>query len=115
MTDTAREFTFQVSEGEELTLESAIHQALGAASVCWSTPEGAGVFDSERAAVIGATLTREARRLVGPQLGYATTRQLIDELRARVDLDYTTVYGKPADALADESEQTQPYTPGNES
>lgn len=34
----------------------AIFEALGAASVCWSTPQGAGVFDSERAAAIGNEL-----------------------------------------------------------
>lgn len=34
----------------------AVFEALGAASACWSTLEGAGVFDSTRAATIGAEL-----------------------------------------------------------
>jgi hypothetical protein len=37
-------------------VHEAIFEALGAASVCWSTPEGAGVFDSERAKQIGDEL-----------------------------------------------------------
>jgi hypothetical protein len=33
-------------------IEQFIGEAVGAASMCWSNPEGAGVFDSERAARI---------------------------------------------------------------
>jgi hypothetical protein len=33
-----------------------IPQAIGAASMCWEHPEGAGVFDSERASEIGEEL-----------------------------------------------------------
>jgi hypothetical protein len=39
-----------------LTREQAIFQALGAASVCWENPGGAGVFDSSRCKEIGDAL-----------------------------------------------------------
>lgn len=42
-------------------LEEAVYLALGAASVCWETPEGAGVFDSTRAKQIGAELIQWLR------------------------------------------------------
>lgn len=35
------------------TLDELIFQALGAASMCWEDPGAAGIFDSERAKVIG--------------------------------------------------------------
>ena len=34
-------------------LRAAVFQALGGASVCWENPEGAGVFDADRARWIG--------------------------------------------------------------
>jgi hypothetical protein len=37
-------------------IHEAVFQALGAASTCWSTPEGAGVFNNERASAIGEEL-----------------------------------------------------------
>lgn len=40
----------------ETPVPQAVFEALGAASVCWSTPEGAGVFDSLRAEAIGDEL-----------------------------------------------------------
>ena len=40
----------------QLTLASAVFQALGSASVCWEKPEGAGVFDSTRAREVGDAL-----------------------------------------------------------
>ncbi len=40
------------------TLHEAIFTAIGAASMCWEKPEGAGEFDSTRAAVIGEELER---------------------------------------------------------
>jgi hypothetical protein len=41
---------------DKLTLEEAVYQALGAASVCWENMEDAGVFDSDRAKMIGDQL-----------------------------------------------------------
>lgn len=55
----AADFHFDVREGQsvaDLSLEEAVFQALGAASVCWETPEGAGVFDSSRCRAIGDRL-----------------------------------------------------------
>jgi hypothetical protein len=37
-------------------LEEAVFQALGAASVCWESMEGTGVFQSDRAKQIGEEL-----------------------------------------------------------
>jgi len=45
-------FTFVRSSEADITLEEAIGQALGAASMCWETPEGAGEFNSTRASEI---------------------------------------------------------------
>lgn len=49
-------FTFVRSSDADITLSEAIGQALGAASMCWEHPEGAGTFDSERAGRIFAEL-----------------------------------------------------------
>ena len=49
--------------------EKAIYLALGAASMCWEHPAGAGVFDSVRCAAIGAELVdylRSRRLLAEP-------------------------------------------------
>lgn len=43
------------------TVEDAIYTAIGAASGCWSNLEGAGVFESERAADIGEALLELVR------------------------------------------------------
>jgi len=37
-------------------VRAAVFQTIGAASVCWQSPEGAGVFDSTRAAALGEGL-----------------------------------------------------------
>lgn len=42
-------------------LEEAVFTALGAASVCWETIEGAGVFDSSRCKNIGEQLMKRIR------------------------------------------------------
>jgi hypothetical protein len=49
-------------------VDTPIHQiigeAVGAASVCWSNPGGAGVFDSERAsAIVDAVIDVLQRKL----------------------------------------------------
>ena len=41
---------------ETTSVETAVFEALGAVSVCWETPEGAGVFNSTRARQIGEEL-----------------------------------------------------------
>jgi hypothetical protein len=60
-----RPFAFQLSPDEELTLATAVFQALGAVSTCWETLEGAGAFQSERAKQIGETLIEHIPLLVG--------------------------------------------------
>jgi len=57
------EQTFEFTErpGEPLTLEGAVFEALGAASMCWTEPP-AGVFDSTRAMVVGNALVERIRR-----------------------------------------------------
>lgn len=53
-------FSFQLNEDGKLPLESAVFQALGAASMCWSeTPKG--IFDSTRAKEIGEALLLKIR------------------------------------------------------
>lgn len=47
---------------EDTQLRSAIMQALGAASMCWENPEGAGEFLPERAIAIGDALEEFVRR-----------------------------------------------------
>jgi hypothetical protein len=42
---------------------TAVGLAIGAASVCWENPGGAGVFDSTRAAQIADELVAHLRRL----------------------------------------------------
>lgn len=41
---------------DDMPLRSAIMQALGAASMCWENPEGAGRFFPERAILVGDEL-----------------------------------------------------------
>jgi hypothetical protein len=45
-------FTFVRGSDQDITLNEALGQALGAASMCWQYPERAGEFQSERAARI---------------------------------------------------------------
>lgn len=40
----------------ENTIREAILEAMGEASMCWSNPEGAGEFDSDKAAKVGEEL-----------------------------------------------------------
>lgn len=61
-TDRSGEFVFE--RGADM--ESMIFQAIGAASMCWANPAGAGEFQSERAEEIGqALLTKVRTYLVG--------------------------------------------------
>ena len=45
--------SFWSNQGAHERLTSAVFQALGAASVCWDSPEAAGTFNSERARDVG--------------------------------------------------------------
>lgn len=44
------------TDAKTVDLHQAVFQALGAASVCWDTPEAAGTFHSDRAREIGDAL-----------------------------------------------------------
>ena len=56
MNKSTNEFEFTQREGEELTLQTAVFEALGAVSVCWELMGGDGVFDDTRAREIGEKL-----------------------------------------------------------
>lgn len=50
------EFEFTREHDGSLSLESAVFQALGYASVCWEPMDGTGVFQSEQAKDCGEKL-----------------------------------------------------------
>lgn len=54
-------FSFDREHDGSLDLESAVFQALGAASTCWEHMEGTGIFESGRAKEIGDTLVAAIR------------------------------------------------------
>lgn len=43
-------------------LRHIILETMGEASMCWETPEGAGVFQTERAIEIGERLIRDIKK-----------------------------------------------------
>lgn len=55
----ADDFEFSREDDGSLSVESAVFQALGAASTCWESLSGTGVFDSDRAKRIGDALLAE--------------------------------------------------------
>jgi hypothetical protein len=69
-------FTFVRSSEADITLDEALGQALGAASMCWQYPERAGIFDDQRAARIMDQLkkllaekARDERRALAEEIG----------------------------------------------
>lgn len=56
-------FEFSEMEGEEMTLDNYVFQALGAVSVCWEDIDKAGIFESERAREIGHALMAKIEEL----------------------------------------------------
>ena len=85
MTDTTPEPHARVSMelNKADTREEVIGLALGAASVCWETPEGSGVFDSNEASLITKDTLARLAELDTPNLQKATTHELIQELSER--------------------------------
>ena len=53
------EFDRRINDGGTFSLSNAVHQAIGAASMCWEHVDRAGVFESDRAAEIAAALLAE--------------------------------------------------------
>lgn len=52
---------FQI-DFDNLDLDEAVGQAIGAASMCWSDIQDAGVFESDRAVIITKALIRRIRQ-----------------------------------------------------
>lgn len=82
---------FQDPATPEQRLNQRVFEALGAASTCWTPDTGDAVFDGDKAKEIGEALVYDVLHLVPsvlkePFLGYATTKQLIDELAARAQV-----------------------------
>jgi hypothetical protein len=46
------------------TLEEAVYQAIGAASVCWDNVQGAGVFDEQQASSVAKDLLSVIRKWI---------------------------------------------------
>lgn len=54
-------FAFQPDSEGELTLQAAVYQAIGAASVCWEHMTGTGIYDDGRAVEIAEALLERIR------------------------------------------------------
>ncbi len=79
----------------DVPLNEWVGQALGSASMCWEDVGKAGVFDSTRCGeifdelmahldeVINEVIRATRKAAEGPQLGLATTGQMLQELEAR--------------------------------
>lgn len=66
---------------------TVITQMAGYVSACWSNMSGAGEFQSEMAHdAVESTLEWLSSQPKQALLGYATTRELIEELNARVGI-----------------------------
>lgn len=59
--DTAAFRLFDAGKGEPAELSQAVFLAVGAASMCWEKPEGAGVFESGRAVEVAEQLLEWVR------------------------------------------------------
>jgi len=69
-------------------LTERIREAVGEASVCWDGGRS-GVFDSDRALGVSERLLLDVVEMTAlgrPSLGCATTAELLDELKARIDV-----------------------------
>ena len=125
MTDSMTDSAFDASavageahENGEDPLRKVIFQGVGAASACWEHLEG-GVFDDRAAAHVADQLVDYIRPLIGANLGLATNRQILDELRARIEidyysggggLDYSTVGGRPAGGIPKAPEEKREFS-----
>ena len=54
----------KITELQASKLSGKVHEALGAASVCWDPPPN-GVFKTERVLEVGADLMREIQEILG--------------------------------------------------
>ena len=86
----------------ELSLKEAVFVALGATSMCWDTPEGAGVFESRNASAIGDALLRRFEAELAPPGPLTCYRPAIGDPNPSVEVDgqvVTMVFATPAEAL----------------
>lgn len=83
----AHEVAEEAADKGEDVLSTVVVQAMGYASACWDNLQGAGVFRSDEAREAADSLVEwlEAHA-VQPNLGYATTGDLIAELHARAQV-----------------------------
>lgn len=56
----------EIAFGAATDLEELVQLAIGAASMCWEKPEGAGIFDDRTAREISQTLVHRIEELTGP-------------------------------------------------
>lgn len=75
-------FSFSPDHDGSVSLESAVFQALGAASVCWDDLEEAGLFHSNEAEKIGEALLGHVHAYVF-DLTNVEPEFLVEELRNR--------------------------------
>lgn len=84
----AEPFEFTLDEDGSLGLESAVAQAVGAASVCWESMEGTGVFQEDRATeIVKALMARIYREGNNAILGTYLDRQIAKWRDVRDDLN----------------------------
>lgn len=75
--------TIQLRGDEADPLVTAVFLCLGAASVCWDSMDGTGVFQSERAEAIGNELVAFIRARMTKALGQDATEALTKETRSK--------------------------------
>ena len=69
-------------------LDEVIGQCIGAASVCWESMDETGLFDMVRGAAIATEVVDwiETTYNMKPNLGLATTGELLTELLVRAEI-----------------------------
>jgi hypothetical protein len=76
-------FVFQPDEDGSISLESAVFQALGAASMCWENLSRTGIFQAERAREIGDALLERIKEDTVRRLNQVPVGELRAELESR--------------------------------
>lgn len=80
---------FTPEDFKTLTMEEAVAEAIGGASVCWTNIGDAGVFQEDVANQVVSALLAFIDSRAGeerPLLGLATTRVLLNELKCRGEI-----------------------------
>lgn len=95
-------FEFTREDDGSLPLKTAVFQALGAASVCWDGVPS-GIFREDRAKEIGEALMAQIRAADKPNLGMATTHELLAEISVRMSITQNSIKGRELGALCNEA------------